>query len=464
VSDKASEAYNDHNVYILGAGFAADAGLPLVKDFMNRMRDAAAWLQGQTGRGPEVEAIERVLEFRLRAAAAAYRVPLDVENIEELFSLASASGDEKLSKAMPLAIAATLDYARNTAPLPPNPLFNLGKCSIPNWTKPPNWGAPAAHIAASNQHEQPKRDWYGCPPYEFYVGVMCGYFNPKSLDRRDTIITFNYDTILEDALRGLGFAPDYGLPDELVEYVDPSERVKGTGTNWITVLKPHGSVNWAALSPEQQERFVRRFLQVEMNKLIDEGAVSAQSLRELSARSFERVAIRRLRVYKDYESLRKDEFWSGSLFLVPPTWQKRFGSYLGAVWDRAVAALRTATRVIILGYSIPPTDLHFRYLVAAGLQDNISLRKVFFVNSALLDERAKAQLEARLFSLFRREHFDQGVIELVPKLVSQIFGEPNNVDPEPHRLQIGRPLNPPSEQYNPGSPWRCYSPMGLIQL
>jgi hypothetical protein len=464
VSDKqASEAHNDHNVYVLGAGFAADAGPPLVKDFMNRMRDAAAWLQGQTGRAPEIEAIDRVLEFRLRAAAAAYRVPLDVENIEELFSLASASGDDKLSKAMPLAIAATLDYARNTTPLPASPLFNLGKCGMPNWTKPSNWGAPAAHMLASNQHEQPKRDWYGCPPYEFYVGVMCGYFNPKGLDRRDTIITFNYDTVVEDALRGLGLAPDYGLPDELVEYVDSRERVEGAGKNSILVLKPHGSVNWAALSPEQQERLVRKFLQVEIDQLIDEGTVNAESLRKLSARSFEKAPIRRLRVYKDYEPLRKDEFWSGSLFLVPPTWQKRFGSYfLGAVWDRAVAALRTATRVIILGYSIPPTDLHFRYLVAAGLQANISLRKVFFVNLALSDERAKPRIEGRLFGLFRREHFDQGVIELVPKQVSQFFGEANNQ--EPHRLQIGGPLNAPSYQYDPASPWRCYSPTGLIQV
>ncbi len=60
-------AYNDHNVYILGAGFANEAGLPLIKDFMNRMRDAAAWLEAQGGREREQEAIGRVLEFRLRA-------------------------------------------------------------------------------------------------------------------------------------------------------------------------------------------------------------------------------------------------------------------------------------------------------------------------------------------------------------------------------------------------------------
>jgi len=54
-------------VYILGAGFANEAGLPLIKDFMNRMRDAAAWLEAQGGREREQEAIGRVLEFRLRA-------------------------------------------------------------------------------------------------------------------------------------------------------------------------------------------------------------------------------------------------------------------------------------------------------------------------------------------------------------------------------------------------------------
>lgn len=73
---KMLKAYNEHNVYILGAGFGAEAGLPVIKDFMNRMRDAAAWLKGQTGRERELEAISRVVEFRLRAAAAASRVPL----------------------------------------------------------------------------------------------------------------------------------------------------------------------------------------------------------------------------------------------------------------------------------------------------------------------------------------------------------------------------------------------------
>lgn len=44
------KVHNDHNVYILGAGFSVEAGYPVIKDFMNQMRDAAAWLQVEDGR------------------------------------------------------------------------------------------------------------------------------------------------------------------------------------------------------------------------------------------------------------------------------------------------------------------------------------------------------------------------------------------------------------------------------
>ena len=40
---------------------------------MNRMRDAVARLEEHGGRDKEVFVIEEVLNFRLRAAAAAYR-------------------------------------------------------------------------------------------------------------------------------------------------------------------------------------------------------------------------------------------------------------------------------------------------------------------------------------------------------------------------------------------------------
>ena len=87
MTDQLTKTYNDHNVYILGAGFSQEAGLPLIRNFMNRMRVAVAWLEEQGGNEHEVDAISRVLAFRLKAAAAAHRVPIDVENVEGVLCL-----------------------------------------------------------------------------------------------------------------------------------------------------------------------------------------------------------------------------------------------------------------------------------------------------------------------------------------------------------------------------------------
>lgn len=191
--EQPNRAHNDHNVYIVGAGFSAEAGLPLIKDFMNRMRDAAVRLEAQGGRDREVEAISQVLEFRLKAAGAAYRVPLNIENVEELFSLVSASARQELAASMALAIAATLDYSRSsTPPLAEHEYFPVGVLNVPGWSKPATWAPPLAHIRQGMESGQDKREWYGCPPYEFYLGVMCGYFNRGGPDRPDTIITFNH--------------------------------------------------------------------------------------------------------------------------------------------------------------------------------------------------------------------------------------------------------------------------------
>jgi hypothetical protein len=457
---KAAKVYNDHNVYVLGAGFSAEAGLPLVKNFMNRMRDAAAWLEKQAGREREREAIERVLTFRLSAAGAAFRVPLKVENVEELFSLASASGDEELAKAMPTAIAATLDYARATArTLLEHERFDVGVRNVPGWTSPNNWEQPSHHVRQRVMNGDLTGEWYGCPPYDFYVGVMCSYFNRGNATRRDTIISFNYDTVVEDVLRSLGIGTDYGFPDESIEYDTAASEFKAsTSGRRVEVLKPHGSANWAALWPEQQERFVRRYLEVKIAEANEKGALGGDVLKEIVGRSFEHIPIRRLQIYRDYPALRNDNQWAASVFLSPPTWQKRFGSYLSRVWDRAVEALQTATRIIILGYSIPETDQHFRYLLGAGLRDNISLRKVFFVNSALMEEGPRNELEQRLLKVFRREHLDEGVIELVPTDIRGFFAGPRHMSEESYRVHIGRSLNPSG--YSPETvSWSFISPI-----
>src|SRR5216683_1265036 len=105
--------HNDNNVYILGAGFSAEAGLPVISSFLPRMRDAVDWLDTY-GRVAEREAIERVLDFRHEAAAAGYRINIDLDNIEHLFSLADAKPGTASAEDIRLAIAATIDFTAQT--------------------------------------------------------------------------------------------------------------------------------------------------------------------------------------------------------------------------------------------------------------------------------------------------------------------------------------------------------------
>jgi hypothetical protein len=384
-----AKAHNDRNVYILGAGFSADAGLPLIKDFMNRMRDAAAWLEEQRDRKDELAAIERVLDFRLKASAAAYRVPLDVENIEELFSLASASGSAELSDQVTVAIAATLDFCRARVQAPDRNFVSVTKIDGPKWDRPQpcNW-------QLSKQHEQradgtPGVSVYSCPLYELYLGLLCGFFNEVGADRRDTLISLNYDTVVEDALWGLDLPFCYADSQQVEWQSHQPDHFTQAEREPIRLLKLHGSVN-------------------------------------LTTRISEDFGLR-VWAYGSYRDLLKA---GNKPVSVPPTWQKQLSGYLSAVWREAVSALRTATRVVMLGYSMPQTDQHFRYLLAAGLQENISLRRVVAVN---LDGE-KEEFKRRLLALLREEHFkpERGLVTILPYSVGQSFKD------EAYRQLIGR--------------------------
>lgn len=73
-SEASERVHNEHNVYILGAGFSFDAsGIPLVDNFMRTMAEAPEWLSKRSGRQDEIDALVAVLNFRRKAASAAYR-------------------------------------------------------------------------------------------------------------------------------------------------------------------------------------------------------------------------------------------------------------------------------------------------------------------------------------------------------------------------------------------------------
>jgi len=377
---------NDHNVYILGAGFSVDAGLPVIKDFLLRMRDSHPWLV-ENHRQREADAVRKVLEFRLKAASAAYWVTLDLENIEELFSLASASTGA-LNEDIMLAVAATIDFAVTTAAraakefeIDTQNLPIAGKCS---------WLPPSP--ARTGLTPPTNRVWCMLKLYSYYVAKMLGMFSTGQVRGRNTFISFNYDTVLESALMDLKVPFLYGGKLSDWQY-DASLGLDEALTPLVEVLKLHGSVNWAQSTDRNDSRLL---------------------------------------VYGSYEALRQKNLIP---VLIPPTWKKSFQSPLDRVWDSAVHQLQRAPRVIIVGFSCPSTDVHFKYLLAAGLQENVSLRQMLFVNPSAneLRERAKRMVREAYIKPAEAPEQDVGRIQFEPESLNSFLAGTRWID------RIGRP-------------------------
>jgi hypothetical protein len=80
----------DHNVYILGAGFSRDAGAPLIHDFLDRARELFDNPDSTLDR-QEREQFEEVFKFRREVAKAREKFRIDLDDIEQLFGLVEMS-------------------------------------------------------------------------------------------------------------------------------------------------------------------------------------------------------------------------------------------------------------------------------------------------------------------------------------------------------------------------------------
>jgi hypothetical protein len=206
------KVHRNHNVYILGAGFSRDAGLPLIYDFLDQMRLV------DEGTDEELESINQVFKFRLEAAGAAYRSPIEVENIEELFSLASARERDFDDNHIPKAIAATLHYAknkhRNRAP------YYAEDINVPT-VQPANTWTQIEHSGRVGFKT------YRIPAYDYYAGIVSGALCEAAPESRNTVITFNYDTLLEEGLENLQVPYNYQLPINGADYNESATHIVG---------------------------------------------------------------------------------------------------------------------------------------------------------------------------------------------------------------------------------------------
>jgi hypothetical protein len=180
----------------------------------------------------------------------------------------------------------------------------------------------------------------------------------RHLDPRDTIISFNYDCVMDDALRRAGdgkWTARYGyafskpsrvapIGDAFWSHSNPAKSASGS----VYLLKLHGSLNWQ-LPPKTKP----------------DGEVTLKQ-----------------RLHQQRGTPR--------FTIIPPGWTKRERDepIFEDLWKKAERALRTAKCIAVVGFSFTPTDLHVEAVVRlAAARSSGSLKTLVIANPSEVDRR-----------------------------------------------------------------------------
>lgn len=313
-------------VFILGAGASKEAGGPLMENFLD-VADNIQKLHFQNP-GDEYKAFENVFQARAELRTVHHKSHLDLDNIESIFGAIEMGAIlGKFGKRSPEEIKllrksiVTLIYKT----LEQSILFPVEEG---RYIAPPT-------------------------PYGQFVKMLKDYkenHDPKN-QVQYSFITFNYDICLDYALQkgGLGF--DYNLPE-----------IQGTST--FPLLKLHGSINWGRCSS--------------CNLIVPYFAHRANFK---PFPHYEKMIFDLGTKLHHAKCPVDDNTLDGPPILVPPTWDKvNHHQNISAVWAKASKCLEEANKIIIIGYSMPETDLFFRYLFALGTDSETHLKSVLVIN------------------------------------------------------------------------------------
>jgi hypothetical protein len=178
----------DRNVFILGAGFSAGAGAPVIRDFLDVSREL--FDDPDSGLDPEERQLfEKVFDFKKKVARAREKFEIDLDNIEELFGLVEMS--HRLSPdaadtrdATVYLIAKTLQLAIERHPDKPRigltPHNNYRTVTLP-------WHSLVPRDQGS--------DRFLCGIYQHFAYLLAGMYDDphRSASRSNVAISFNYD-------------------------------------------------------------------------------------------------------------------------------------------------------------------------------------------------------------------------------------------------------------------------------
>ena len=172
------------------------------------------------------------------------------------------------------------------------------------------------------------------------------------------VISLNYDTLVERSARTLGVPVDRLYPVPLTQALRRDASVSGSSpAETFTLFKLHGSTNWYYSGSADFAGEVIYYTRVSRWGDRDE---RTQRLEEAEKQSVgDKVPL-----------------------IVPPTTEK--GAFfqhesLRGTWARAAESLAQASTVVVIGYSLPATDLSLRLFLHQGRKT--AAKELYIVNT-----------------------------------------------------------------------------------
>lgn len=337
------------NVILLGAGSSFDAGIPLLGSFMDRIFELASLKRSPTRSltTDELEILNAVIDIRDGMERYQPRVAINQFNLEQVLSILSfealvgvENGVEKL-EAFKKAISLTIELT----------------CSVTH------------HGKLNSIHED------GPAVYREFWRSLFSLCEDR-IDEFPTILTFNYDLILERSLLQHAIGP----------YANGrTPRIKAKGFHIDYCSPEYGRASYL---------IKRGSYPISNRGSIEE--ISGNFLQQSDVSAHEEEGITRIPILKLHGSLNfpkegPDDSWSpvkasNSPQIIPPVFNKADSTFGTPIWKAGLEALRTCKNLIVCGYSLPTSDSYMQYFLKAALGPNRNLNQIFVFDPILFDD------------------------------------------------------------------------------
>lgn len=198
-----------------------------------------------------------------------------------------------------------------------------------------------------------------------------------------TIITFNYDLVLERSLFQTLIGTNFGSSSNRF----PAERI---------------AINYCHDHVPRTE-FEVSYTTFTKHSRIDTSSHEGTVLKAVEPS--QKAGVLEIDLLKLHGSLnfpRKQEAQPGSFvlgltkaisdpFILPPIFNKMTNGAPTTMWKAALDKLRRAKNIVIVGYSLPRTDVYMQYFLKAALGPNLNLNKIFVFDPILFSNGAACE-------------------------------------------------------------------------